>query len=213
MNAVHNTWVVVLAAGDGTRLSTLTTDLNGNAVPKQYCSLNGGASLLHEALLRAHRVVPRERICAIVADQHRRYWHKALWALPSDNIIVQPRNRGTANGVLLSVLTILEPEEADPELGYIVPAGKLSDGSCAVARFVEKPAPALARELLSTGALWNSFIFAASAPSLLGLLRRTMPTAVDQMATALAREERSAARSSPAFINLAAQHARLGLSN
>jgi mannose-1-phosphate guanylyltransferase len=61
---------VVLAAGDGTRLSTLTTDSDGNPVPKQFCSLNGGGSLLHEALQRANRIVLRERVCAIVADQH-----------------------------------------------------------------------------------------------------------------------------------------------
>ena len=44
----------------------------------------------------------------IVAAQHRRYWFRSLRALPSNNVIVQPRNCGTANGILLCVLTILE---------------------------------------------------------------------------------------------------------
>jgi mannose-1-phosphate guanylyltransferase len=69
MNRLQHTWAVVLAAGDGTRLSTLTTDSDGNPVPKQFCSLNGGASLLHEALQRANRIVPRERVCATWSHQ------------------------------------------------------------------------------------------------------------------------------------------------
>jgi len=30
-------WVIVLAAGDGTRVAALTTDASGGPVPKQYC--------------------------------------------------------------------------------------------------------------------------------------------------------------------------------
>jgi mannose-1-phosphate guanylyltransferase len=239
MSRLQHTWAVVLAAGDGARLSSLTTDSDGNPVPKQFCSLNGGGSLLHEALQRAYRIVPRERVCAIVADQHRPYWRLELWALPAANVIVQPSNRGTAHGVLLAVLSILdrdplarivflpadhyvadesalagslrqtvnlltrhskglalvgiEPDEPDPELGYIVPGRMLADGSYTVEQFVEKPQPRLASELLASGALWNSFIFAANGASLLGLLRLRIPSSVEEMATALARDDRSRA--------------------
>lgn len=236
MATKQRTWAVVLAAGDGTRLARLTTDERGIAIPKQYCSLNGGASLLDEALQRGRRIVPRERLCAIVADHHRRFWAPALWGLPSSNVIAQPRNCGTANGILLSLLTILErdplarviflpadhyvraehtlgksliaattllsrnpeellllgiePDEADPELGYIVPSVPLSDGTFRVDRFVEKPPQAVARELMLHGALWNSFIFAAYGPALLALLRGAFPEVVDRMATAVARDAR-----------------------
>ena len=108
MNSAARTWAVVLAAGEGTRLASLTRDAAGNAVPKQFCSLNGGRSLVQDAIQRARQVVTLDRTCAIVAEHHARYWRKALHSLPSENIIVQPRNRGTANGVLLSVLSILE---------------------------------------------------------------------------------------------------------
>ena len=47
------TWAVVLAAGDGTRLAALTTDASGNSVPKQFCSLNGGRTLIEETLQHA----------------------------------------------------------------------------------------------------------------------------------------------------------------
>jgi mannose-1-phosphate guanylyltransferase len=108
MSARCENWAIVLAAGDGTRLSSLTTDARGEAVPKQYCSLKGGPSLLQEALQRAQRIVPRERVCAVVAGQHERHWRRMLGSLPARNVIVQPRNCGTANGVLLGLLRILE---------------------------------------------------------------------------------------------------------
>lgn len=108
MNLPQRTWAIVLAAGEGTRLSTLTTDERGDAIPKQFCSLNGGPSLLQKALVRARRIVTPEQVCTVVARQHVRYWRHALLSLPTANVIVQPRNCGTANGVLLGVLRILE---------------------------------------------------------------------------------------------------------
>jgi mannose-1-phosphate guanylyltransferase len=242
MKTLQRTWAVVLAAGDGTRLARLTTDEHGNAVPKQFCSLDGGHSLLHEALQRARQVAPRERVCTIVAAHHRRYWQSALWATPRANVIVQPRNAGTANGILLATLKILErdplarivflpadhfvrdeaalagslrevaneltrnpqellllgiePEEADPELGYIVPAAHMKDSALRVVeRFVEKPEPALARSLLRHGALWNSFIFAAQGAALLGMIRGAFPENVERLETAIARDARLGARS------------------
>ena len=100
------TWAVVLAAGEGERLATLTRDAEGIAVPKQFCSLSGGATLFQETLRRAHSVARNERVTAVVAEQHRRWWRGACHAIPRANMIVQPANRGTANGVLLSALSI-----------------------------------------------------------------------------------------------------------
>src|SRR6185503_13109006 len=88
----------------------------------------------------------------------------------------------------------IEPEEADPELGYIVPGAVMKDGTRLVERFVEKPELALARSLLAKGALWNSFIFAAGGPALIGLMRERMPDVVDAMATAIARDSRIGTR-------------------
>src|SRR5262245_39381555 len=100
-------WALVLAAGDGTRLRELTTR-NGIATPKQYCSLRGGRSLLGDVLARAGRCVPRRRIVVVVAEQHRRFWERELADFPPENIVVQPSNRGTAAGILLPLLTVLE---------------------------------------------------------------------------------------------------------
>lgn len=107
-------WALVLAAGEGSRLRALTTQPCGTPVPKQYCSLNGGPTLLEDAMARARAQVAPERVCAIVAQQHHRWWSSldALTSLPQANLIVQPRNRGTAIGILYSLLHILSQ---DPE--------------------------------------------------------------------------------------------------
>lgn len=38
-------WAIVLAAGDGTRLHSLTADAAGASVPKQFCCLGALATL------------------------------------------------------------------------------------------------------------------------------------------------------------------------
>jgi mannose-1-phosphate guanylyltransferase len=215
---VGGTWAVVLAGGEGSRLRSLTTLAGGIAVPKQFCSLRGGASLLDEALQRAAAVAPVQHICAVVAEHHARWWCRSLAGLEPANVFVQPQNRGTALGILLALLHILErdpaarivilpadhyvgeeavlaasleravaairtrpadivllgviPEEADPELGYIVPAGDAVGGPARVARFVEKPTVGEAEALIARGALWNVFIVAARASTLLELFNR-----------------------------------------
>ena len=101
------TWALVLAGGDGNRLRALTTTPNGVAVPKQYCSIWGDACLLEDAILRGSSIAPLRRTCAVVAAPHRRWWSTALAHLPHNNVIVQPQNRGTGIGILLSLLHVL----------------------------------------------------------------------------------------------------------
>jgi mannose-1-phosphate guanylyltransferase len=222
-----HTWALVLAAGEGTRLRSLTTTATGVAVPKQFCSLDGGLSLLNEALLRAEAVATRRHICTVVAAEHQDWWSGPLQGLPAANVIVQPRNCGTANGILLPLLHILErdpcanivllpsdhhvrheavlaqalqlakaqlrlrkrelvllgiePDEVDPELGYIVPGSTDGHGGRFVERFVEKPASMLATDLIASGALWNAFIVVARAQALLDLFSLRMPQIVNDM--------------------------------
>jgi len=103
----NQSWAIVLAAGEGTRLRELTTR-GGIATPKQFCSLRGCRSLLGDALARAARIVPKKRIVVVVAAEHRRFWERELEALPRENVVVQPRNKGTAAGILLPALSVLE---------------------------------------------------------------------------------------------------------
>jgi len=226
-----HTWAIVLAAGDGSRLQSLTTTSVGVAVPKQFCSLHGGPSLLHDALRRAESIAPPERICTIVAKQHRRWWEDVLNVLPDRNVIVQPHNRGTGIGILLPLLRIMmldldarvvllpsdhhvrdeavlasalrtavttierrpdrvvvlgmTPDEPDPELGYIVPGASRGNGIATVDRFVEKPSAQLAQSLVAEGALWNAFIVAAHARTLLRMFTARIPHIVADMRAAV----------------------------
>jgi mannose-1-phosphate guanylyltransferase len=220
---------VVLAAGDGTRLSRLTT-LGDVAVPKQFCVLSGGPSLLALALRRAERVVPTANIVTIVAAGHRRWWARELEPWPARNIVSQPRNRGTAAGVLLPLLILhhrdpearvvllpsdhyveqeeplavrlgacldaaeheravvllgVEPETADTGYGWILPGDEVSPGLRRVEAFVEKPSPDLAQTLLRGGGLWNTFLLASRAETLLELYERRLPGLLHGMRAAL----------------------------
>jgi mannose-1-phosphate guanylyltransferase len=117
MGTTGSTWAIVLAAGDGNRLRSLTTDTSGNAVPKQFCSLKGGQSLLAETLERALSITDRARTVAIVADAHQRWWSPVRAAIDGTNIVTQPRNRGTGNGILLPLLHVLD---RDPEARVVI---------------------------------------------------------------------------------------------
>jgi mannose-1-phosphate guanylyltransferase len=109
-------WAVVLAADTGNSLSTLTSSEQGGHVPKQFCSLNGGPSLLELAVARASSVVPAHRVCVVVAREHEHWWKSMLDQLPAENVIVQPRDRGNGNSVLLALIYLLK---CDPKARLI----------------------------------------------------------------------------------------------
>lgn len=127
-----STWAVILAGGYGSRLQALTRNADGIRVPKQFCSLQGGPSLIEDALQRASAVAPSRRICAVVAAQHRRWWETLFSDVPKQNVIVEPHNRGTAHGVLLPLLQILarDPDAHVvllPADHYVADEGTLAD--------------------------------------------------------------------------------------
>lgn len=106
MKSNEHVWVVILAAGEGKRVSDLTRDRWGNPAPKQFSSIDGRSTLLATTLERAKKIAPVERIVPIVAPQHQCWWARELVEIPSGNVIVQPENRGTAAGILLPLLRV-----------------------------------------------------------------------------------------------------------
>ncbi len=105
-------WVVLLAAGEGKRVRKLTSGPDGLEVPKQFYTWGGAESMLEWTLKRASAVAPLERTVAVVAKQHEQWWGSQLAGLPRENVVVQPRNRGTGAGILFPVVEILR---RDPE--------------------------------------------------------------------------------------------------
>ena len=112
-------WSVVLAGGRGTRLAALTT-VAGETIPKQYCALAGGASMLRRALWRAAATSGRERMLVVVTAEQRRWWERELHDLPAENVLVQPEDRGTAAGILLPLAEVVS--RAPEAVVTVVPA-------------------------------------------------------------------------------------------
>ena len=98
-------WNVVLAAGAGRRLASVT-----GGVPKQFWRGAGNLSLLEQTLHRFEPLAPRSRTVVVVDRSHADY----VRGLPArgGEVLLQPSDCGTAAGVMLGLLPVLE---ADPE--------------------------------------------------------------------------------------------------
>lgn len=107
MGAKGARWGIILAGGSGRRLHSLTADATGTVIPKQFCSVFKGPSLLRIAIRRMETVVEKRRLLVVVAAAHRRWWEPELHDIFPENIVVQPCDRGTACGVLLPLTSIL----------------------------------------------------------------------------------------------------------
>jgi mannose-1-phosphate guanylyltransferase len=102
----ENEWAVVLAGGDGTRLKSLTRKIAGDERPKQFCCVLGGATLLEETQRRAALELARERTLYVVNRMHEAYYAPILGQERAANLVIQPRNAGTAPAILYSLLRI-----------------------------------------------------------------------------------------------------------
>ena len=215
-------WVVVLAGGDGVRLSSLTTALHGHPLPKQFAWLSGEQSLLQLTLQRAHALVPRERIVVVSTGRHTPLARQQSQEVGGATVLHQPFNVGTGNGLLLPLahvrtldpdaqvlvlpsdhyvrrpvsftaalgklgrgamdhrLTLLGvvPEGPESEYGWIVPGAPVTLRAPLIRqvdRFVEKPPPTIAAELMRQGALWNTFVLAGSIDAFWTLAEENLP--------------------------------------
>jgi len=99
-------WAVILAGGDGTRLRSLTRRIAGDERPKQFCPVLGRATLLEETRGRAALELAPERTLYVVNRVHQPYYAPILSDKSPANLVVQPRNRGTAPAILYSLLRI-----------------------------------------------------------------------------------------------------------
>jgi mannose-1-phosphate guanylyltransferase len=213
-------WAVVLAGGDGQRVSALTRDASGRVVPKQFWPCNGRAPMVRWALARARHIAPAPRVLIVVNEPHRPFWRRELADVPLHNLVIQPSNRGTAAGVLLALIEIqtrgsaaapvvllpsdhrvgdeavlhralqaavqasrhngravvllgVSPTDLEPGYGWILPA--TGDPIARVSQFLEKPSAEDVGQMVSRGALINSFILAARVQAMLDLYEQTLP--------------------------------------
>jgi len=77
------------------------------------------------------------------------------------------------------VLFGTEPNEPDPDYGYILYAGRIDnpdlDGGRTVEMFVEKPSADAAKMIIRKGALWNTLVFVVTCKTLLQAIKRATP--------------------------------------
>jgi mannose-1-phosphate guanylyltransferase len=99
---VTERFVAILAGGSGTRLWPLSR----SARPKQLLRLVGEGSLLRNTFERVRPLVPPERVLILTERSHAEDVRRELPEVPAENVLVEPRRRGTAAALALPALII-----------------------------------------------------------------------------------------------------------
>jgi len=103
-------WALLLAGGDGRRLKSLTRQIAGDPRPKQFCAFFDGETLLDRTRRRAELFTRADRQVLVVSREHEPYYRGLGLDLAPDRLVVQPRNAGTAPGILYPLLRIRQLE-------------------------------------------------------------------------------------------------------
>jgi mannose-1-phosphate guanylyltransferase len=230
---------LLLAGGDGTRLQELTREIAGAPIPKQYCRLLHGSSLLEATLSRTELFAKRDRISVVVNENHLGLAREQLRVLPESNILVQPLNRDTGPGMLFALMHLakthpnsivavfptdhyidddrafiahvlravntvshmqdkvamlgIAPDRPETGYGYIVPSNPLGSSERAfhVKAFTEKPNIHKARDIISRGGVWNTFVMVFKLSRMLELLAELVPDQYESFSELLVWPERA----------------------
>jgi mannose-1-phosphate guanylyltransferase len=98
--------------------------------------------LFRRTLDRATRLIPPERLTAVLVRDHSAYYDIALGGFPGVDRLVQPRWRGSAPEIFLPVLRIAR---RDPDATVVVlPGDQFIDGEASFMHYVAKAARAVA---------------------------------------------------------------------
>lgn len=88
-------------------MAPLTRALYGHELPKQFAALDGERTLLQRTMDRIAPVTPPERTVVVVADSCQELARAQLAGYPGVEIVPQPLNLGTGNGILLPLAHVL----------------------------------------------------------------------------------------------------------
>ncbi|MCU0627442.1 MAG: sugar phosphate nucleotidyltransferase, partial [Gemmatimonadaceae bacterium] len=141
--------------------------------------LGTAAALAWGAHEIATRAGPKAVFCALHADLAAQYEDEFRDTLRQAATLAANDGRLVAIGA--------RPTRAETGFGYIIAgrpldedaSGATTTGARQVARFVEKPGPLLAEELIEGGALWNTGIYVWQCETVMGALRELTPELQD----------------------------------
>ena len=86
----QNRCAIILAGGDGTRLSEVTRRITGEATPKQFCPVIGTTSLLEQTRLRVSLTVHEDRILTVLTRTHERHYRDLFTDKLPQHLVIQP---------------------------------------------------------------------------------------------------------------------------
>src|SRR4051794_221467 len=106
-NGASRSWAVVLAAGQGSRMTQVTHALCGRPLPKQFVPLLSERTLLQETMDRIGRQFPPERTVVVVGEGYEDLARVQLREYRGVEVVSQPLDLGTGPGVLLPLSHVL----------------------------------------------------------------------------------------------------------
>jgi mannose-1-phosphate guanylyltransferase len=112
-----NVWAIVLAAGEGSRMASLTRALYGHELPKQFAALDSDKTLLQRTMDRIAPLAPPSRTVVVVADAYEDLARTQLEDYPGAEIVTQPLNLGTGPGILLPLAHVFA---RDPDAQVVI---------------------------------------------------------------------------------------------
>ena len=110
-------WSIILAGGDGERLSPLIQRWLGHHKPKQYCTFSGTRSMLQHTLDRADRLTAPAHRVVVCGQTHQQETLLHLNGRPPGTVILQPAKRGTVAGIFLPLMHV---RACDPEAIVVI---------------------------------------------------------------------------------------------
>ena len=168
--------IVIVASADGLdRISAQIGDRKAIRLIGEPIGRNTGPAVAAAALAAAEDDI----LLVLPADHH-------IGDIAEFQSAVGRAAKIAAEGLLVTFGVV--PTRVETGFGYILPsASGPEDGGDArfIDRFVEKPEPAAARDLIEAGALWNSGMFVFPVAVLLEELSRHAPDILEPTARAL----------------------------
>jgi mannose-1-phosphate guanylyltransferase len=98
---------IILAGGDGTRLASLTRKITGRNTPKQFCPLIDGETLFDQTRRRLSLAVPPDQTLILLSEPQEQFYKPLLCDTAERNLVIQPRNRGTAVAILYALFRLI----------------------------------------------------------------------------------------------------------